>query len=286
MQGSETLPALVIEPPRGRVRLELGELWRARELIGFLALRDLKVRYRQSLLGIAWALLQPLLTLATVAGLLGLLLGRGRLPSAPGLPYALATFAALVPWQIVARGVTAGGESLVAHQALVTKVYLPRLALPLAPVVAALADFAVGLALLVLWAAARGIAPGPALLALPGFLLIALAAAAGAALWLSALNALYRDVRHALPSLLQLWLFASPVFYSASTLLEGRPAWFALLYGINPLACVAEGFRFGLLGGPAPPPALCASGALAAFGLLASGLALFRSLEGRFVDRV
>lgn len=286
MRSSATSPALVIEPRAGWTSLGLGELWQARELIGFFALRDLKVRYKQSALGIAWALLQPLLTLFMFTGLFGLLLGREPLPSSPGIPYALATFCALVPWQLFARGISAGGESVVAHQGLVTKVYFPRLSLPIAPVAAALADFAVGFALLALWIAVSGIRPGVALTALPLFLLLACVTAVGVALWLAAVNALYRDVRHALPSLVQLWMFATPVFYPASALLDAKSSWLAVVYGANPMVAVVEGFRFCLLAAPAPPLPLLAASAAAALGLLASGLLVFRRLETRFVDRV
>lgn len=286
MRSSATSPALVIEPRAGWTSLGLAELWRARELIGFFALRDLKVRYKQSVLGVAWALLQPLLTLFMFTGLFGLLLGRERLPSSPGIPYALATFCALVPWQFFARGITAGGESVVAHQGLVTKVYFPRLAVPIAPVAAALADFAVGFALLALLTAASGLRPGAELAALPLYLLLAVVAAVGAALWLAAVNALYRDVRHALPSLVQFWMFATPVFYPASALLAGKPTWLAVAYGANPMASVVEGFRHCLLGAAPPPPALLAASAASALLLLASGLLVFRRLESQFVDRV
>ncbi len=286
MRSSGPTPALVIRPQAGWSSLGLAELWRQRELVGFLALRDLKVRYKQSALGVGWALLQPLLTLGMFTALFSVLLGRDRLPSAPGVPYSVSTLCALVPWQLFARGVTAGGESLVASQGLITKVYFPRLAVPLAPVAAALVDFALALALLVPLLAWHGIGAGPALLLLPLFALQAFAAAFGAALWLSALNALYRDVRHALPSLVQLWMFATPILYSAGHLLEGRPAWLAALYGANPMAGAVEGFRLCLLGAAPPAAELLAASALATLGLVASGLLVFRRLESAIVDRV
>jgi lipopolysaccharide transport system permease protein len=287
MATTAAVPPLVIEPRAGWGGLagSLTELWRYRELVGFLALRDLRVRYKQSALGAAWAVLQPLLTLAVFAGIFSLLLGRDRLPGAPGVPYALSTFCALVPWQLFARGVTAGSDSLVANQALVTRVYFPRLALPLAPVLAALADFALGLcvlAALLVWA---GVAPGPAALLLPLLALQTLVTSLGVALWLASINALYRDVRVALPFLVQLWMLLTPVVYSAPRALAEAPAWLAGLYALNPMAGVVEGFRFALLGG-APPLSLWATSAVASLGLLLSGLLVFRRLEPHFADRV
>jgi lipopolysaccharide transport system permease protein len=286
MAATPPLP-LVIRAQSGWSGLpgRMAELWRYRELVGFLALRDLKVRYKQSLLGPVWALLQPLLTLAVFSGLFTALLGRDRLPGVPGESYVLSTLCALAPWQLFTRGVAAGTDSLVVNQALVTKVWFPRLIVPLAPVLAALADFALVFALLVALLFAAGAAPGLAALALPLLLLQTLAAALGLALWLSAVNTLYRDVRVALPFLLQLGMLATPVVYAAPRLLEGRPAWFVWLYGANPMAGVVEGFRAALLGGE-PAAALLVSSALSTALLLASGLLVFHRLEPHFADRV
>jgi lipopolysaccharide transport system permease protein len=277
---------VVIEPQRGWAPLDLAELWRYRELIAFLALRDLKVRYKQSVLGAAWAVLQPLLTLAVFTGLFGALLGPDRMPSAPGVSYAVSTFCGLVPWQLFARAVTAGSESVVVNQALVTKVYFPRLAAPIAPVLAALVDFGLSFAVLLGMLAWAGIAPGAAVLWLPVFALLAVAAALGVALWLAAVNALFRDVRLALPFLVQLWMLVSPVVYTAPNLLDGRPGWVALVYSLNPMAGVIAGFRWSLFGLADPPTVLLAGSVISTSLLLASGLLVFRRLERSFADRV
>jgi lipopolysaccharide transport system permease protein len=277
---------VVIEPRSGWAPLDLAGLWRYRELIAFLALRDLKVRYKQSALGVAWAVLQPLLTLAVFTGLFGALFGPDRMPGAAGVPYAVSTFCGLVPWQLFARAVTAGSESVVVNQALVTKVYFPRLAVPLAPVLAALLDFALAFAVLAGMLAWCGIAPGAGLVWLPLFVLLAIVAALGVALWLSAVNALYRDVRLALPFAVQLWMLCSPVVYAAPSLLEGRAPWVAFVYSLNPMAGVVEGFRWALLGGADPPAALLAGCVLSSALLLGSGLLVFGRLERRFADQV
>jgi lipopolysaccharide transport system permease protein len=277
---------VVIRPQTGWPSPGLGELWRYRELVGFLALRDLKVRYKQSALGAAWALLQPLLTLAVFSGLFAALLGPQRMPGAPGVPYAVSTFCALVPWQLFARGVVAGGDSVVVNQALVTKVYFPRLAVPIAPLLAALVDAALAFAVLIGMLVWAGIAPGAALAALPLLVLLTLAAALGASLWLAAVNALYRDVRIALPFLVQIGMLATPVVYTAADVLEGRPAWLAFVYALNPMAGVVEGFRWSLLGSGPAPVALLALSALVTACLLVSGLLVFRRLERDFADRV
>jgi lipopolysaccharide transport system permease protein len=277
---------VVIEPQTGWIPLDLPELWRYRELVAFLALRDLKVRYKQSVLGVAWAVLQPLLTLAVFTGLFGALLGPDRMPGAAGVSYAVSTFCGLVPWQLFARAVTAGSESVVVNQALVTKVYFPRLAVPIAAVLAALVDFALAFAVLAAMLAWAGIAPGAAALWLPVFTGLAVAAALGVALWLAAVNALFRDVRLALPFAVQLWMLVSPVVYATPNLLHGRPSWMTLVYSLNPMAGVVEGFRWALLGGSDLPRALLAGSAASTAVLLASGLVIFRRLERNFADRV
>jgi lipopolysaccharide transport system permease protein len=286
MPTAASTPRVVIEPQTGWVALDLPELWRYRELIAFLALRDLKVRYKQSVLGVAWAVLQPLLTLAVFTGLFGALLGPDRMPGAAGVSYAVSTFCGLVPWQLFARAVTAGSESVVVNQALVTKVYFPRLAAPIAPVLAALVDFALSFVVLLGMLAWAGIVPGAAVLWLPVFVLLAIAAALGVALWLAAVNALFRDVRLALPFLVQLWMLVSPVVYAASNVLDGRPGWVSFVYSLNPMAGVIAGFRWALFGSADPPTALLAGSAVTTALLLTSGLLVFRRLERRFADRV
>jgi homopolymeric O-antigen transport system permease protein len=286
MSTTAPTPRVVIAPQAGWVPLGLAELWRYRELVGFFALRDLKVRYKQSALGAAWAVLQPLLTLLVFSGLLGALLGPDRLPGAPGVPYAVSTFCALVPWQLFARAVTAGSESVVANQALVTKVYFPRLAVPIASVLAAQVDFALAFAVLLGMLAWAGINPGTGLLWLPALLLLTLSAALGVALWLAAVNALYRDVRLALPFVVQLWMLVTPVVYASGSVLHGRAPWVTTVYALNPMAGIVEGFRFALLGEQDPPLRLVAVSLAVSTALLASGLIVFRRLERSFADRV
>jgi len=284
---SASPPAVVtIRPRSGWVSLGLLELWRHRELVGLLATRDVQVRYKQSLLGTAWALLQPLATLAVFTGLFGALLPSDRLPTVPNVPYAASTFCSLVIWQLFARAVTAGADSLVVNQALVTKVYLPRLAVPLAPVLASLVDFALGFAVLAAMLVWYGIAPGSVALIVPLLVLLALAAALGTALWLAAVNALYRDVRLALPFAVQIWMLVTPVVYTASSVLAGRSGWLATLYPWNPMTGIVEAFRFALVGGPSAPWDMLACSATSTGFLLVSGLVVFRRLERVFADRV
>lgn len=284
----ESLEASTVEirSHRGWVPIDLAELWRYRELVGFLALRDIQVRYKQSLLGVAWAVLEPLLTMVVFALLFGLLLGRDGLPTLAGVPYAVSTYCALVPWQLFARALNASGDSLVANRNLITKVYFPRLAAPIAPILAALVDFALAFAVLLGMMLFYGVAPGWALLTLPLFVLLAVATALSVSLWLSALNAIYRDVRHTLPFIAQLWMFVTPVVYTTASVMGGQPDWVRALYGLNPMAGVVEGFRWALLGAANPPWAVLSS-SLATVGiLLIGGIYYFRRMERSFVDLV
>jgi len=276
----------VIEPRRGWATTDWAELWRYRELVAFLALRDLKVRYKQSLLGAAWAVLQPLLTMAAFTLLFGALLGTDRLPTAEGIPYAISTYCALVPWQLFATSLASSGNSLVQNQQLVTKIYFPRLITVLAPILAALVDFAIAFAVLIgmMWVA--GLPIGWQVVTLPFFAGLAVAAAFSVAVWLAALNALYRDVRHAIPFLIQVWMFASPVVYTTASVMEGRPDWLRQLYAANPMAGVIEGFRWALLGG-APPPLFEIGVSLLVVGAVGyAGLHFFRHLERRLADLI
>jgi lipopolysaccharide transport system permease protein len=266
----------VIEPPTGWSALDFRELWTYRELLYFLVWRDIKVRYKQTVLGVAWALLQPLATMVVFALFFGRLAG---IPS-DGLPYPVFAFAALVPWTFFANGLTLSANSLIANQQLVTKVYFPRVAIPMATVLAGLVDLVIAFAVLLAMMAWYGIAPTVNVLWLPLFIALALVTALGVGLWLSALNVLYRDVRYVVPFLTQLWLFATPIAYS-STLL---PEQWRTLYAINPMVGVVEGFRFALLGqGSGPGPMLAAS-ALAAVALFVSGAYYFRRMEDTFAD--
>jgi len=275
---------LVIQPSRGLVGIDFAELWRFRELMWFLALRDVKVRYRQAALGIAWAVLQPLLTMVVFSALFGLLMGAGARPTVAGVPYSISTYCALVPWLLFATSLNLSSNSLIQNQALVTKVYFPRLVLPIAPTIAALVDFAVAFAVLLLMMLWYGLAPGPGIACLPVFVLLALVSALSLSAWLSALNVLYRDVRHALPFVVQIGFFVTPCVYTTNSLLDGQPAWIHAVYALNPMVSVVEGFRWALLGAPPPHPAALAASALVAGVLLAGGALCFRRLEQTFAD--
>jgi lipopolysaccharide transport system permease protein len=272
------LTRIVIRPSRGWVPLRLGELWAYRELLYFLAWRDVKVRYKQTVLGAAWAVLQPLLTMVVFSVVFG------RLANVPsdGLPYPIFAYCALLPWQLFAHALVESGNSLVGNQNLITKVYFPRLVIPLAAVATGLVDFAIAFVVLVGLMAYYGIVPTPAVLALPGLVLLALLAALGVGLWLSALNVQYRDVRYTIPFLTQLWLFATPVAYPASLVPERwRP-----LVGLNPMSGVVEGFRWALLGRAEPPGLMLAVSIVVVAGVLVSGLYYFRRMERTFADVV
>ncbi|PJF35080.1 MAG: phosphate ABC transporter permease [Candidatus Thermofonsia Clade 1 bacterium] len=273
------LPELIIEPTRGWRKLNLGELWAYRELLYFLIWRDIKVRYKQTLIGAAWAIIQPFMTMIVFSLFFGQLAG---IPS-DGVPYPIFSFAALVPWAFFANGLTNVSNSLVSSGNLIKKVYFPRLVIPLAGVLSGLVDFALAFAVLLLLMLLYGILPTAAVLALPLFVLLALMTSLAVGLWLSALNVQFRDVRYILPFLIQFWLFATPIAYPSS-LIENPLV--RALYGINPMAGVVEGFRWALLGSPMPPmPMLLASGLTALIALI-SGLFYFRRMEKFFADIV
>jgi lipopolysaccharide transport system permease protein len=265
-----------IRPPSRWPSLGIAELWGARELVFFLAVRDIKVRYKQTALGVAWALLQPIASAAIFTIFLGRLAG---VPS-DGMPYALFVLAGLVAWQIFSFAVVEASVSIVANERLVTRVYFPRLAIPVAAVASGLLDFAVSFALLGATLAFYGVAPRWEWVYLPAFVALALGAALGVSLWLSALNVRYRDVRYTLPFLAQVWLFLSPVVYPATLV----PERWTFLYALNPMVGVVTGFRWALLGGPAPSSIALAASAAAVAMLLVSGLMYFRRTEQSFAD--
>jgi homopolymeric O-antigen transport system permease protein len=272
-------PVVVVRPTRGWTSLGLAELWRYRELLYFLTWRDVKIRYKQTVLGAAWAVLQPVATMVVFSLFFGRLAG---VPS-DGLPYPLFAFAALVPWTFFSTGVVQASNSLVGSQNLITKVYFPRLAIPVAAVLAGLVDLALSLLVLLGLGVYYGVTPTPRLAWLPLFLLLAVATALGAGLWLSALNVQFRDVRYVVPFLIQLWLFATPIAYPSSLLAE---PW-RTLYGLNPMAGVAEGCRWSLLGaGTGRPGPMLAVSTAAALVLLATGAFAFRRMERSFADLV
>jgi lipopolysaccharide transport system permease protein len=267
-----------IRPPKGWAPLDLGEFAGAHELLYFLVLRSLKLRYKQTVLGGAWALLQPLLTMAVFT----LVFGRLARLGSDGLPYPVFALAALVPWTYFANALTQAGNSLVDQHQLLTKVYFPRLLLPLAAVIAGLVDLAVAFVLLLLVLAWYGITPSIRLIAAPALALLAAVSALAPGIWLAALNVRYRDVRHVIPFLVQIWLFVTPVAYSSSLI---PPRWRSL-YGLNPMASVVDGFRWMIA------PQASASGAELAVAvaaltiLLTAGLYFFRRMERSFADVV
>ncbi|MGO9662534.1 MAG: ABC transporter permease [Polyangia bacterium] len=274
----EAPPTIVIKASRGWVALKVRELWDYRELLFFLAWRDVKVRYKQTFFGVAWAIMQPFMTMVVFSLVFGRL---AHLPS-DGVPYPVFAFAALLPWQLFANSLNASSQSLVASQSLIKKVYFPRLVIPVASVLEGVVDFCVAFAILVAMMAFYGIAPTWKVVFLPLLLLLALATSLAVGLWLSALNVKYRDVRYTLPFLTQLWLFSTPIAYSSSLVPE---RWRAL-YGLNPMAGVVEGFRWALLGREAPlGRAFFVSIGVVAVVML-TGLAYFRRMERTFADVV
>lgn len=270
----------VIGPSRSWVSLNLGEVWEYRELLYFLVWRDVKVRYKQTVLGAAWAILQPVFTMLVFSLFFGRLAGLGaRIQGA--IPYPVYTFAALVPWGFFAQGLTQSADSLVASANLIKKVYFPRLVVPLAGVLTGIVDFALAFVVLIVLMAHYRIVPSLAIVLLPAFLLLAMVTALGVGLWFSALNVMYRDVRYTLSFIVQFWLFATPVAYPSSLLNE---PW-RTVYGLNPMAGVVEGFRWALLATP-PPGAIIWVSAAASLAILIGGAFFFRRMERSFADTV
>jgi lipopolysaccharide transport system permease protein len=267
---------LVLEPPRGWQTLDLKELWRYREMLVFFAWRDIKVRYRQTVLGAAWAVLQPVLTMIIFSVIFGEL---AKLPS-EGIPYPVFTFTALLPWQLFAFALTSSSNSLIANQQLITKVYFPRLIIPISSIIAGLVDFLVAFGVLMVMMLGYGIAPTAAIWTLPLFLLLAVASATGVGLWFSALNVKYRDIRYVVPFLTQFWMYLTPIAYS-SELIPEKWRW---LYSLNPMTGVVEGFRWALLGKSAlDVPLLMVSAAVVAV-IFITGLYYFKRVESGFAD--
>jgi len=269
---------LVLEPSPGWVSLRLRELWEYRELLYFLTWRDIKVRYKQTVLGAAWAILQPFLTMVVFSLFFGRL---ARIPS-DGVPYPIFSFAALVPWTLFAYGLTQSSASLVASQNLIKKIYFPRLVIPIASVFSAVVDFLIAFGVLLgmmLW---YGVTPTMNVCWLPALVLLALTTSLGVGLWLCALNVQYRDVKYMMPFLTQFWLFATPIAYPSSLLPESL----RVLYGLNPMAGVIEGFRWALLNTDTQPGPMILASASVATALLVSGLFYFRRMEKTFADIV
>jgi lipopolysaccharide transport system permease protein len=276
--GAIAVPVLVIRPSRGIGFPDLRALWQHRELLYFLVWRDVMVRYKQTVIGASWAILQPVLTMAIFAVVFGHF---ARIPS-DGVPYPIFAYAALLPWTYFSQAVTRSAGSLVGNAGLITKVYFPRMIIPLASVMAPAVDFALALVLcggLIRW---YDVELHRSIVTLPLFFVMMVAAALAVGLWLAPLNAKYRDIGHTIPFLTQVWLYASPVAYSLSLV----PEQWRLLYGLNPMVGVIEGFRWALLGRDDPDLAVIALGASVVLVLLLGGLVNFRRMERRFADVV
>jgi lipopolysaccharide transport system permease protein len=275
---SNPLEITLIRPATSWSSVGLKELWDYRELLYFLTWRDVKVRYKQTALGAAWAIIQPVFIMLVFSLFFGRL---GKIPS-DGIPYPIFTFCALLPWQLFAHALTESSNSLVANERLITKVYFPRLVVPISAVLGGLVDFGIAFVILLGMMLYYGIVPTWAIVTLPGFILLAIMTALGVGLWLSALNVQYRDVRYTINFLIQFWLFATPVAYPSSLVPERwRP-----LYGLNPMAGVVEGFRWALLGKTEGPGAMLAVSTGVVILLLVGGLYYFRRMEQQFADLV
>lgn len=267
-----------IRPSRGWASLNLQELWRYRELLYFLVWRDIKVRYKQTALGASWAVIQPFGTMVVFS------LFFGELASIPsdGVPYPIFSYAALVPWTFFAQGLTQSAASLVSSQDLIKKVYFPRLAIPIASVLAGLVDFAIAFVVLMGMMLFYGIIPTMHVIWIPALLVLALITSLGVGLWFSALNVLYRDVAYIVPFLVQFWLFATPIAYPSSLL----PEKWRIVYSLNPMVGVVEGFRWALVGTETAPGPMIVVSVFAAIAILIGGAFYFRWMERSFADAV
>lgn len=269
---------IYIKPSHGLAALKLRDLWVYRELVFFMIWRDIKVRYKQTLLGASWAVIQPVLTMIVFTFVFGTV---AKVPT-EGIPYPIFAYTALLPWGLFTTALGQGSRSLTSHQNMITKVYFPRLVLPLASVLAGLVDFVIAFVILIGLMLYYRITPTAAICTLPLFILLAVVTSLGVALWLSAINVKYRDVNYALPFITQFWLFITPVAYSSQIISE---RW-QLIYSLNPMAGVVNGFRWALLGTPTGPSAeLLVSIAIALLALI-SGLFYFRSMERTFADTI
>ena len=277
LRVNEDVPTIIIRPMNGWVPVDLKEIWEYRELLQTFVVRDIKVRYKQTALGAAWAVIQPLLMMVVFTLFFGRL---AKIPS-EGIPYPIFSYAALLPWTLFAEGLSRSTGSMISNAGIMTKVYFPRLILPISGVISPLVDFAIAFVILLGMMLYFGFFPTVNIIWLPVFILLALATSLGVGLWLSALNVQYRDFQYTVPFLIQLWLFASPVVYP-STLL---PEPYRMIYGLNPMAGVIEGFRWALLG-TSPPSSLVAVSVVAVIAILISGAFYFRRMEKTFADVV
>jgi lipopolysaccharide transport system permease protein len=274
---SQSSPTSSIRPPKKWVPINISELWHYRELLYFFVWRDVKIRYKQTALGFAWAIIQPLFMMVIFTLFFG---GLAKVPS-DGIPYPLFSFAALIPWTLFAEGLTRSTTSMVSNANILTKVYFPRLIMPVSGILSPLVDFVIAFVILIIMMAYYGYVPTIAILLLPAFILLAILTSLAVGLWLSALNVKYRDFQYTIPFLIQLWLFASPVVYSSSLI----PEQFRLLYGLNPMAGVIEGFRWALLGTNPPEVMILVSIGVVVL-LLIGGLFYFKKMEQYFADVV
>ena len=279
MEPSETPinnASVLIRPISGWVPINLRDLWEYRELLYFLTWRDIKVRYKQTAVGIAWVVLQPLLLMLVFTMFFSRLV---ELPS-DGMPYSVFTYTGLLPWQLFSRALNEGSMSLIAHERIITKTYFPRILLPASAVLSSLLDFAIAFLVLLGFILFYGAEPGLAIFVLPLFVLLVVMAAFGVSLWLAALNVLYRDVRYLLPFLTQIWMFATPVIYPVSAV----PDSWRLLYSLNPMVGVVEGFRWALIGNTSGMDAMFGFSALVVAGVLGGGVLYFQSVQQTFAD--
>lgn len=275
----EEQPYLHIKPSKGWVSLQLRELWKYRELLYFLTWRDIKVRYKQTVIGAAWAILQPVMTMIVFSIFFG---GLAKIPS-DGVPYPIFSYAALVPWTFFAYGLGQASNSLVGSSNLIKKIYFPRLIIPLSSVMSGVLDFLLAFAVLIIMMLMFGIVPTVNVIWLPLLLLLAMVTSLGVGLWLSALNVEFRDIRYIIPFLTQFWMFLTPIAYPAS-LIENPTI--RALYGLNPMTGVVEGFRWALLGTDTAPGAVILVSSTAAVLLLITGAFYFRRMEKNFADVV
>jgi lipopolysaccharide transport system permease protein len=268
--------SVLIRPSSGWVPINLRDLWEYRELLYFLTWRDIKVRYKQTALGMAWVVLQPLLLMLVFTMFFGRLV---ELPS-DGIPYPVFTYTALLPWQLFSRAINEGSMSLIAHERVITKTYFPRILLPASAVLASLMDFGIAFLVLIGFILFYGTHPGLAIFTLPLFVLLVVMAAFGVSLWLAAFNVLYRDVRYVLPFLTQIWMIATPIIYPVSVV----PDSWRFLYSLNPMVGVVEGFRWALLGNSSGMDAMFGLSALVVAGVLGGGILYFQSVQQTFAD--
>jgi lipopolysaccharide transport system permease protein len=272
------LQEVVLEPAGGWFSLRLKELWEYRELLYFFIWREIKVRYKQTVLGASWAVLQPVLTMV----IFSVIFGRLANLDSEGIPYPIFTYAALLPWQLFSRALGDASGSLVGAQSMITKVYFPRLFLPGAAVLSGLVDFAIAFIVMLGLMLFYGITPTLAILTLPLFLLLAIVTALAVGMWLSALNVKYRDIKYVTPFLIQLWLYGTPIAYSATLI----PEQYRILYGLNPMAGVVNGFRWALLGQDASLDPLLIPSVIMVLVLFITGLIYFQRTEQTFADIV